>query len=754
VTLTGAGGCGKTRLALASAVQVAPVFGGRVWFVDLSALVAPALVPHTVAAALGICEEPGVPLVTTLAATLASQQTLLVLDNCEHLLNGCVSLVEILLRSCPQLHILTTSRETLDIVGERIWLVPPLTFPSYSALSDQLAQPGDLLCFEAVQLFLERAQAVVPEFGPDPQVLPLIGEICRRLDGIPLAIELAAARVRGLSVRQIVTRLDDSMTLLTSPRRTMAATLDWSYALLTDQERVVLRRLSVFAGGWVLEAAEAICRDTVLPSLNVSEMVSGLVHKSFVVIGLQRGEVRYRLLEPIRQYAGNRLRAAREQPSIQDRHLAYFAEFITAASGQLTGANQIAWFEQLELEFDNLRAAMDRALVVASETGRPEAVVQALLLPANLERFWSARGHLNEGSERLQRALTLVSAQAVEAASARAQSLNAAGILAWLRGDYAESRRLVDEARAIGESLHDQQIILIAQRNLGTLAVLQRDVPAGIELLERGMALERELAVADPYSAAWMVTVLGSAAYLQGDDERAGAYFEESIARFRVLGDANFLALALRRLGQIALRTGAAQRARALLRESLELNNQIGSPAGTAACLGGVAGVLLAQGQPGTAARLLGSAHTLLRGTAGQLMAADREMLDTILLQTRTLLGETFDAPWAAGQAVRGKTALMNLVADACVQDHGKMSARPYERPHPDVLTAREREVTMLVAQGYSNREIAQALTVGVKTVEAHLTRILAKLGAASRVQVVLWAHERGYPDQAWVREG
>jgi non-specific serine/threonine protein kinase len=757
VTLTGVGGCGKTRLAIESAAQLAPVFAGRVWFVDLSAFVEPALVPHAVASRLRICEEPGISLLTTLVTTLAPHQTLLVLDNCEHLIDACVSLIDALLRSCPELRVLATSRETLDIAGERVWTVPSLSFPSLPSPSDRPVAECDLLGFEAVRLFVERAQAASREFGVDLKVLTSVGEICRQLDGIPLAIELAAARVRALSVQQIVARLDNCMRLLTSRHRTMAATLDWSCDLLSEQEYMVLRRLSVFAGSWSLEAAESVCADDAIPPDTMLDLLSGLVHKSLMVVGQQRGQARYRMLELVRQYARTHLMTAGEQTNVQDRHLAYFARRITCATPHLTGTDQVAWFEQLELEFDNLRAALDRAIVVAGETGRSDAVFQALVLPAELERFWSVRGYIREGSERLGQALALAGAQAPNVAVARAHALNAAGILAWFRGDYGESQRLVEEALAIGEVTRDRRIVLVALRNLGTLAVLRHDLTAGIGLLERGMALEREMGGIDQYSAAWIVAVLGSAAYLQGNDERARACFEESIALFRALGDANFLALSLRRLAQIALRCGSPQRAHTLLCESLELNTQIGSPAGIAACLGGLASVLLAQGQPADAARLLSSAQALLRETADQLMAVDREMFDALLARTRTLLGNAFDAVWAEGHAVRGKAAIMDMVtcvAGSPEQSHNKrLAAHSPARLHPDALTAREREVSALVAQGRSNREIAQALMVEVKTVEAHLTRILAKLGATSRVQVAIWVRDHHHSEQPWARE-
>lgn len=737
VTLTGVGGCGKTRLAIASAAHLVPAFAGRVWFVDLSALVEATLVPHAVAAALHICEDPGVSLTTTLVTTLAPHQTVLVLDNCEHLMDACIALIRTLLQHCPGVRILATSRETFDLAGEHVIVVRSLSFPPASWSADRSVTAPDLFAFDAIQLFVERAQAISPEFPTDLKTLMCVGDICRRLDGIPLAIELAAARVRTLSVAQIAVRLHDCMALLTDRHRTMAATLDWSYDLLTEPERILLRRVAIFARGWSLEAAEMVCTDERIPSQHVLDLVSSLVHKSFVVTRQHPDEVRYRLLEPVRQYAYTHMIHTGEQRMLHERHLAYFAGFIRRAAAHLTGAQQLAWFAQIAREIDNLRMALDQAIVVAEETGHPEAIRQALTLPAALERFWSARGHVREGSERLRRALAVPGACAPAVALARADALNAASIVAWLQGDYDESHQMVEAALAIGAATQDQPTCLIALRNRGTLAVLRRDLETGITLLERGLALERELGSCDPYSAAWMVAVRGSAAYLQGDDARARAAFEESITLFRAIGNVNFLALSLRRLGQLALRGHAPRQAYLLLRESLDLNDQIGNHAGIAACLAGLAGVHLAQGQPTDAARLLGCVHSLLTETAGQLMAVDREVFDTLCDRTRASLGDAFDRAWAEGLVVRGKPAIMELVSSAA---HDSPAPVPPVRSTPDTLTAREREVTRLVAQGHSNREIARALTVEVKTVEAHLTRIFAKVGVTSRVQVAIWA--------------
>jgi predicted ATPase/DNA-binding NarL/FixJ family response regulator len=747
LTLTGAGGCGKTRLALTCAEQLAPLFDGRTWFVDLSSLADQTLVPRAIAAPLHIREEPGAPPLATLVATLAPHQTLLVLDNCEHVVGACAQLANALLRRCPGLRILATSREALGVSGEVVWTVPSLSFPASAVALSGSRLSSDALCFEAMRLFIERARSVDPQFSADPQALPVIAEICRRLDGMPLAIELAAARVRVLSVQQIAARLDDCVRLLTAGtrtaparQRTLAATLDWSYGLLSQNEQAVLRRLSVFGGGWSLEAAEAVCAGEAVAVSEVLDLLSNLVHKSLIVMVRHGDESRYRLLETVRQYARRQLIGAGEQTRVEHRHLAFFARFIDRAASLLTGAEQHVWFERLELDLDNLRAAMDRSIQVADVTGDIDAVVRALRLPADLERFWSPRGYCGEGAERLARALALPGAQTAGAAIARAHALNAAGVLSWFQSRYPEAQRLIEEALAIGEMTQDRMTILTSLRNLGTLAVLRRDIVAGSKLLERGLVLGRAAGVEARHPVAWIVAVQGSAAYIEGDHERAAPLFEESVVLFREHGDANFLALVLRRLGQIALRRGVDKQAGQLLRESLELNGQVGSPAGIAACISALAGVLLIQCRPVDAAVLLGVVASVLAETAAHLTAADQDLLKDLQAQVCGRLdSQAFHAAWKKGRAVQFRAAVAYTTA---------LVAAPALVRH--CLTDREREVAALVAQGQSNRQIAQTLTVEVKTVEAHLTHILQKLGASSRVQIATWVVERGLVPPQW----
>jgi len=355
LTLTGSGGCGKTRLALQVAADLVEEFANGVWLVELAALTDPALVPQAVASALGVREEPGRPLLATLSDYLKAKRLLLLLDNCEHLVAACAYLAEALLRACPHLRILATSREALNIAGETVWRVPSLSLP------DLLHLPSveHLTQYEAVRLFIERALISRPDFVLTSQGAPSVAQVCHRLDGIPLAIELAAARVKVLSVEQIAARLDNRFRLLTSgsrtalPRqKTLRAAIDWSYDLLSETERMVLRRLSVFAGGWTLEAAEAICVGEGIEWHEVLDPLMQLVDKSLVMMEEQGGTVRYRLLETVRQYGRDKLPASGEADVVRGRHRDWYLALAERAEPELLGSNQAVWLERLETEHD------------------------------------------------------------------------------------------------------------------------------------------------------------------------------------------------------------------------------------------------------------------------------------------------------------------------------------------------------------------------------------------------------------------
>src|SRR5215208_7121295 len=402
LTLTGAGGLGKTRLALELAQDLVGVYSDGVWFVELATLTEGALVPQLVAKVLGVQEQPNRRPTDTLVDALKTKEMLLVLDNCEHLVEACASLVDALLAGCPRLKVLATSRESLGVPGETVWVLSSLSVPH----TDRLPETGELTRYDAVRLFVERARLRLPDFDLTSANGRVVAEVCSRLDGMPLAIELATARMGSLAVEEVAQRLEDSLGLLSvgprtvAPRqRTIRATLEWSHGLLSESEQVLFRRLSVFAGGWTLEAAEAVGSDDGIEKRNILDLLSGLVDKSLVVAEIaQDGTVRYRMLEPVRQFAREQLERSEENYTVRGQHATWYLDLAERAETELKGRGQAAWLARLEEENDNLRAAMAWLL----ETGELEDAVR---LAWALVHFWGFRGHQVEGRRWTEEAL-------------------------------------------------------------------------------------------------------------------------------------------------------------------------------------------------------------------------------------------------------------------------------------------------------------------------------------------------------------
>ncbi len=451
VTLTGEGGCGKTRLAMQTASIMLQKFAGGVWLIEFAPVVDPVFVVQVTAAAVGVREQPACPLSETLADHLRHRPALLLFDNCEHLLAACAQLATTLLQSCPDLHILATSREPLGVAGEVAWGVPPLSLPEPQPWQDPASSNAALAVYEqseAVRLFIARAMAVSPSFALSIENGAWVAEICRRLDGMPLAIELAAARVRALSVREIAQRLDDRFRLLTGGSRTapprqqtLAATLDWSYRLLVEAERTVLQRLAVFAGGCTLAAAEAVCADETVGADAVLDLLAHLVDKSLVVADRKDDGTRYRLLETVRQYARERLLESGEVEQVRERHCTYFVAWAEQADTHIDKPSEPAWLRGFEAEHDNLRAALEWC------RGDEPRAATGLRLAAACARFWNLRAYLSEGTAQLVTALSRTGAQAPTAA--RAWALLQLAAILYKRSDYEALRPYAEEALSI-----------------------------------------------------------------------------------------------------------------------------------------------------------------------------------------------------------------------------------------------------------------------------------------------------------------
>jgi predicted ATPase/DNA-binding SARP family transcriptional activator len=602
VTLTGIGGIGKTRLAREVAHEVVREYADGVWLVALEALSEGRLVIQQIASVLGLREEQGRTPLQSVTHHLRHQRVLLVLDNCEHLLQASAQVAAHLLAECGQVRILATSREALGITGEAVWSVPVLAVPDMEGLP-----PGPttlvrvLMGYESVQLFVQRAQSVQKGFALSGGNARLVAQACQQLEGIPLAIELAAARVRAMSVEQIASRLNDYLGLLTSGNRagqsrqqTLRATLDWSYALLSEGERSLLSRLSVFVGGWVLEAAERVCSGEGVAEGQVLDLLSSLVDKSLVTF--EEGaaaEGRYRLLEMVRQYAASSLQGSGEAEQVKLRHRDWFLAFAETADPQLKGADQTLW-RRLEAEHDNLRAALSWS------EGEAQGAASGLRLAGALYRFWQVRGEFNEGRAYLGRALEREGAQG--ATLARSKALNGAGDLAYCQGDYASARALNEEGLTIQHALGDKGGIAISLNNLGSVDLVQGDYASARTQFEESLTMSRELG--DRGCIAISLNGLGNAAYSQHDFDTARTLFEQALAILRELGDRRGIATSLEGLATLTTSRGDYDAARTLTEQGLAILRELGDRQGIATSLHNL-GILASNQGDNHAARTL-----------------------------------------------------------------------------------------------------------------------------------------------------
>ncbi len=655
LTLTGAGGSGKTRLALQLAAELLEGYPEGVWLVDLAALTDPALVPQTVATALSVREVAGRALTQTLADSLRPRKLLLVLDNCEHVVAACADLTATLMRSCPDITILTTSREVFGISGEVVWSIPPLSAPDPRWLASAPDPASSLRQYEAVRLFIDRACMARPDFAVTNENAPAVAQICYRLDGIPLAIELAAGRVKALSPEQIAARLDDRFRLLTGGSRTalpryqtLRAAIDWSYELLSEPERILLRRLSVFSGGWTLEAAEAVCSAEAIENWEVLELLTHLIDKSLVLAEtVAGGETRYRLLGTVRQYAGDRLIEAGEAARLRARHRDWFLELAEKAIPGLRGRDQGLWVERLELEHDNLRAALEWT---ETEEGGEE---KALRLAGALFRFWYVRGHLTEGQQWLEAALAR---GAAAAGAPLARAVRGAGILAMEQGDNERGTALFERSLALYRELGDKRGLARSLGGLGMVALDHAEHGRAETLYTEALGLAREIGATDIMGS--LLNNLGETARLRGDYGAARKLYEEALQ----MGDEvspHLTSTILGNLGMVALFEGDIATARRRFGESLPIIVKLGSRSGIAATLEGLAELAVREGQPERSAHLLGACEALRETINVHVSLADQAEHDQAVAALRDALGEqALAALWAAGRALTQEQAV------------------------------------------------------------------------------------------------
>ncbi len=566
VTLLGPGGTGKTRLSLQVGADLLDQYPDGVWFVELASLADPSLVAQQIAVLFGVKEEVGRSLTQTLSEYLKARSLLLILDNCEHLIDACARIVDSLLRLCPHVHILASSRERLNISGETVYHVPSLKLPdpkSFPTLED-------LTQFEAVRLFIERAISIQPSFSVTNQNAPALAQLCQRLDGIPLAIELAAARARSLSVQEINNKLDNCFRLLTGGSRTalprqqtLRALIDWSYDLLSEAEKQLLSRLSVFAGGWILEAAEEICVGEDVEAWEMLDLLTNLHDKSLLGTSQKEGETRYRLLETIRQYAHDRLEERGEADVVGQRHHIYYLRLVEEISQHLSGSAEQSSFERLETEHENLRAGLVYALA--------KQMPDALSMASALGKFWYLGGYLREGREFLER--SLAGSPTGGESKVQATVCFHIGRLAVDQGDIPDARTFLEKSLRIFRQLDDKRNIAAALDKLGIIALRQDDTITARELLEESLALRRE--VGDQSGIAAILGNLGILMQNQGDYAAAQSLTEESLALQKTLGNQRGIATAYTNLGNTLYHLGELARARQMLQQSLKIAQEL-----------------------------------------------------------------------------------------------------------------------------------------------------------------------------------
>jgi predicted ATPase/Tfp pilus assembly protein PilF len=656
LTLTGTAGVGKTRLAQEVASRVLTDYSEGVWLVELAALADPELVVGAVAAALGVREQPGKALLATLCDALSRRSMLLLLDNCEHVVGVCAALAEALLRVCPGLRVLATSREPLGIVGELLWRVPALSVPG----PNHMPAVTELSRYEAVRLFVERARLSRPEFGLTAENARVIAEVCRRLEGIPLALELAAARVRALTLEQMLARMDESFGVLTGggrtrlPRQqTMRGAIAWSYGLLGQDEKRVFERLAVFAGGCTLKAAEAVCGAGRDLGMEVLDVVASLVDKSLLQPTQQAdGEARFEMLETIREYGLERLEASGETEQLRRRHADYYLALAAEAAPELFGAREPEWLERLEAEHDNVRAALQWLLEHDAEAG--------LRLAAAVYFFWNVHGHYTEGRRWLEAAL---GRSGTAPSIVRAKALGGAGNLACLQGDMAPARVYFEESVRLAGEAGDTGLIAWTSLGLGIVAAQRGEIEAARASLEASLASGRELG--EDRLVAATLNALGEMARLEGEWAAARKLYDEAFAMSRQAGTPDGVSTVLDNLGAVACEEGDLRKARACYREALAIAQALGNRNEIAYSLDGLAAVAARQGAWARSARLAGAAQGLRDAIGYELEPIDRAFRERYVAEVREQLGEAaLEAALAEGRALTLEQAIAYVQED------------------------------------------------------------------------------------------
>lgn len=783
ITLTGPGGVGKTRLALQVAAQARGLYGHGAFFLPLADISDPALLLPHIAQTLGVVEKAGETTLQALCTAMGSRHMLLILDNFEQILPAGPTVLE-LLQCAPRLQVLITSRAALRVYGEQEYPVTPLSIPRSSAEASLEA----LTQYDSVRLFIARARAVKPGFSVTSSTAPAVAEICHRLDGLPLAIELAAARIKLLSPRALLKRLDRSLPLLTCgaatlPYRhqTLRDAIAWSYNLLTEEEQRVFRCLSIFSGGCTLEAAQAVCGPGRVLTESAQEpeggglldTLSALVDKSLVRHTEQDdGEPRFSLLETIREFSWEQLESRGEDETAAGRHIDYFTALAEQSLSELLRSNQASWLEKIALDYDNMRAVFARVF----RSGDAKA---GLRLGVALWNFWNMRGYGREGCDWLKQALE----QAEDAPDGlRAQALRTFADLSIKLGDYATSRRCLEQALAICKDLGDKHGTMRALRGLANTARLQGDFASARTLFEEAALLSRELGEVTNLSL--ILSGLGSVVFMLGRQEEARRIYQEALELHRALGNTHGITIVLHRLGTLAVAQGNIEEGRALHKQALDLSQKLRDDAGIARSLLALGNLAADEGDYASA-RSLVSRSLELRLKAGNkrtiaekllaLAVVDRERseparLVTLLAQSdalfasvnagfapheealkakwlgfaRTMLDSTeYVAAWERGVSMSLDDAVALALGPASSNDIDTPADQWPLTSEPAVhLTSREIEVLRLVAVGLTNPGIAAQLHVSINTVQTHMRSIFTKINVTTRGAAIRYLFE------------
>jgi predicted ATPase/DNA-binding CsgD family transcriptional regulator len=728
VTLTGVGGVGKTRLALQFAGS-RQAFPDGVFLAELEDLTDPRLITQVVATAIGIQDDAG-NLRTTLTDYISDKHLLLVLDNCEHLSEGCGLLILELLQACPQLRVLATSREPLRVAGEHVFVVPPLSTPD----PDQAYTPDSLARYEATKLLLDRAAAVVPNFAVTPENSAALVQLCQRLDGIPLSVELAAARLPGLSAEEILRRIEDRFHLLTrgirqapARHRTLSALMGWSFDLCSPAEQRLWARLSVFPGGFDLPAAQAVCSGDGLTHDDVYAAVAGLVDKSVLIRDESVGVARYRMLETLREYGRLKLTAAPDdEAALLRKHRDWYRGVAGQAKREWFGANQVEWLAHLQRDQANLRAALKFSL------NTPGEARAALDLAAALWFYWIAAGFLIEGRLWLSQALELDS----DATPTRATALWVAAWLAAVQGDFQAAANMLQEARVLGHARDDSVVLAYVAQTDGLSAMLQDDLHRARALFVEALGRHRE--AEDPAGIVNDLIQLSAITSLQGDFRDAAEFSRECLSLCDAYGERWYKSYALCDLGIALWKQGDTRRAGAVERESIRLSRSFQQKLGIGMGIEILAWIAETDGRSERAARLLGALPEIWRaiGVPPSGLGHFTAEHDRCVARAREELGEhEFEAQQRKGSELD----LDVMVAYALEED----TSRPRELAASSPLTRREQQIAELLAAGKTNREIATKLVIARRTAASHVEHILDKLGFSSRTQVAAWIAER-----------